>query len=194
MKVAIDLENLEKIIEKTLDKNIENVIKEQVTLTVQRTVDSIAEDIIKERVNDNFKNFVDDYIKTTKITIGGGWSDEPKKEYTVEQYIKKLLKEKLESNTLRVKRKGTSGSYSSDYANVTFEEYINNRFNPEEMVKKELDGFMDDIRRQINETMKNTFDESTKNMLSSAVLNILGANETYRQIENNIKCIADIRA
>ena len=52
---------------------------------------------------------------------------------------------------------------------------------------------MDDIRKDINKTMKDTFDNSTKNMLSNAVLNILSTNDTYRQIENNIKCIADKR-
>ena len=61
----------------------------------------------------------------------------------------------------------------------------------DEMIKKDLDKFMDDIRKQVNNTMKETFDNSTKSMLSNAVLSILGANETYRQIENNIKCIAD---
>ena len=41
--------------------------------------------------------------------------------------------------------------------------------------------------------MKEAFDNSTKNMLSATVLNILNANETYRKLENNIKCIADKR-
>lgn len=61
------------------------------------------------------------------------------------------------------------------------------------MIKNDLDKFMDDIRKQVNKTMKEVFDTSTKNMLSSSVLSILTANETYRQIENNIKCIADKR-
>ena len=62
------------------------------------------------------------------------------------------------------------------------------------MIKNDLDKFMDDIRKQVNKTMKEVFDTSTtKIMLSSSVLSILTANETYRQIENNIKCIADKR-
>ena len=67
----------------------------------------------------------------------------------------------------------------------------NRQFDFDDMIKKDLDKFMDDIRKQVNKTMKETFDNSTKSMLSNAVLSILGANETYRQIENNIKCIAD---
>ena len=42
--------------------------------------------------------------------------------------------------------------------------------------ENKLDEFMDDIRKKINQTMKETFDQSTKDMLSSTVLNILTAN------------------
>lgn len=77
---------------------------------------------------------------------------------------------------------------------MSFEDYIKKSFNAEEIVKKDLDKFMDDVRKDINKAMKETFDNSTRNMLSSSVLSILTANETYRQIENNIKCIADKRS
>jgi hypothetical protein len=93
-----------------------------------------------------------------------------------------------------VKKKGRSGSYNDDYENITFEQYISRQFDFTETIKKELDTFMDDIRKQVNTTMKETFDNSTKSMLSNAVLSILSANDTYRQIENNIKCIADKQA
>ena len=63
---------------------------------------------------------------------------------------------------------------------MTIEEYIKRLFNPDELIKADLDKFMDEIRNDINKTMKETFDNSTKNMLSSAVLSILTANDTYR--------------
>lgn len=192
MKVTIDLENLEKLVQTTMEKNIENIVKAQVESAVRKVADDLAKKEIRDTVADNFQRFVDEYIATTKITVGGGyWDNTESKEYTVEQYIKKELKNKLESKTLRVKKKGRSGSYSDDYEDVSFEEYIKRQFNFENDIKKVLDTFMDDIRTQVNTTMKNTFDVATKNMLSTAVLNILGANETYRQIEHNIKCIAD---
>ena len=194
MKATIDLENLEDIVEQTLENNIKTVIKEQVDSSVRKSIDDLARKVIAEKVSDNFQRFVDEYISTTKIKVGGGyWSDEEEKEYTVEQYIKKELKDRLESKSLRAKKKGRSSSYSDDYEQVTFEDYIKRQFDFDEMIKKHIDKFMDDIRKQVNKTMKETFDQSTKNMLSNAVLNILGANETYKQIENNIKCIADAR-
>lgn len=188
MKVTIDLENLEKIVQTTIDKNLENIVKEQVGATVRNVADKMAEKVIENKVSENFQRFVDEYIATTKIKVGGGYFDDTEaKEYTVEQFIKKELKEKLESKTLRVKK----SQYSNDFESISFEEYIKRGFDFEQMIKTDLDEFMDGIRKQVNETMKNTFDDSTKNMLSAAVLSILGANETYRQIENNIKCIAD---
>lgn len=196
MKVTIDLENLEALVKETTEKNIEAVIKEQVANTVNKTIDKLVEKEIKNAVSANFQRFVDEYIKNTTIKVGGNsyWDDEEQKEYTVEQYIKKELKARLESKTLKAKKKGRTSSYSDDFEQVSFEEYISRSFNADDLIKADLDKFMDGIRKDINKTMKDTFDSSTKNMLSSVVLSILTANDTYRQIENQIKCIADKRA
>ena len=176
-------------------ENIEAVIKEQVNNAVNKAIDKLAKDEINNAVSANFQRFVDEYIKNTTIKVGGNsyWDDEEQKEYTVEQYIKKELKDRLESKTLKAKKKGRTSSYSDDFEQVSFEEYINRSFNVDDLIKADLDKFMDGIRKDINKTMKDTFDSSTKNMLSSAVLSILTANDTYRQIENQIKCIADKR-
>lgn len=193
MKVTIDLENLESIVKGTIETNIETVVKEQVEAVIKKTIDKMAKDTIYDAVSSNFERFVNEYITTTTIKVGGNsyWDDEESKEYTVEQYIKRELKARLESKTLKAKKKGSKSSYDSDFENVSFEEYINRQFDFEDMIKKNLDKFMDDIRKNVNKTMKDTFDNSTKSMLSNAVLSILSANDTYRQIENNIKCIAD---
>ncbi|KAI4445274.1 hypothetical protein C823_007781 [Eubacterium plexicaudatum ASF492] len=196
MKVTIDLENLESLVKETTENNIETIIKEQVKKSVNKTIEELAKKEINNAVSSNFQKFVDEYIKNTVIKVGGNsyWDDEEQKEYTVEQYIKKELKDRLESKTLKAKKKGRTSSYSDDFEQVSFEEYINRSFNVDDLIKADLDKFMDGIRKDINKTMKDTFDSSTKNMLSSAVLSILTANDTYRQIENQIKCIADKRA
>ena len=196
MKVTIDLENLEGLVKGTIETNIETVVKEQVEAVIKKTIDKLAKDTINDAVSSNFERFVNEYIANTVIKVGGNsyWGDDGEaKEYTVEQYIKSELKARLESNTLKAKKKGRSSSYSDDFEKVSFEEYINRQFNFEDMITTELDKFMDDIRKNVNKTMKDTFDNSTKSMLSTAVLSILSANDTYKQIENNIKCIADKR-
>lgn len=198
MKVTIDLENLESLVKETTENNIETVIKEQVKERVNKKIEELAKKEISDAVSSNFQRFVDEYIKNTTIKVGGNsyWDDEDEeqKEYTVEQYIKKELKERLESKTLKAKKKGRTSSYSDDFEQVSFEEYISRSFNVDDLIKSDLDKFMDGIRKDINKTMKKTFDSSTKNMLSGAVLSILTANDTYRQIENQIKCIADKRS
>lgn len=195
MKITLELDNLENIVQTTLEKNLENVVKEQIADIVKKTADNLIKDTINTQVSENFQHFVDEYITTKKIKVGGSyWDNEPEQEYTVEQYIKQQLKEKLDSKKLKLKQKDSYGRYTNNYEEVSFETYISRQFDPDEMIKKELDAFMDDIRKQVNTTMKETFDNSTKSMLSNAVLSILSANDTYRQIENNIKCIADKQA
>lgn len=195
MKVTLELDNLENIVQTTLEKNLGNVVKEQIADIVKKTADNLIKDTINTQVSKNFQHFVDEYITTKKIKVGGSyWDNEPEQEYTVEQYIKQQLKEKLDSKKLKLKQMDSYGRYTNNYEEVSFETYISRQFDPNEMIKKELDAFMDDIRKQVNTTMKETFDNSTKSMLSNAVLSILSANDTYRQIENNIKCIADKQA
>lgn len=195
MKVTLELDNLENIVQTTLEKNLENVVKEQIADIVKKTADNLIKDTINTQVSENFQHFVDEYITTKKIKVGGSyWDNEPEQEYTVEQYIKQQLKEKLDSKKLKLKKQDSYGRYTNNYEEVSFETYISRQFDPSEEIKKELDTFMDDIRKQVNTTMKETFDNSTKSMLSNAVLSILSANDTYRQIENNIKRIADKQA
>lgn len=195
MKVTLELDNLENIVQTTLEKNLGNVVKEQIADIVKKTADNLIKDTINTQVSKNFQHFVDEYITTKKIKVGGSyWDNEPEQEYTVEQYIKQQLKEKLDSKKLKLKQMDSYGRYTNNYEEVSFETYISRQFDPNEMIKKELDAFMDDIRKQVNTTMKETFDNSTKSMLSNAVLSILSANDIYRQIENNIKCSADKQA
>lgn len=78
MKVTIDLENLEQLVQTTTEKNIETIIKKQVTETVRKTIDELAKEVIADTVTENFQRFVDEYIKTTTIIVGGNsyWDDE----------------------------------------------------------------------------------------------------------------------
>lgn len=189
MKAIIDMENLGAMIEQNLNDHLEVIINKQVENCVESKVEELAKNIIAEKVAENFQKFVDEYISKTKIRIGGNsyWDDEEVKELTVEQYIKYELKNRLESKKLRVK----SNNRYSDYEEVSFEDYIKSQFNANDIIKADLDSFLDEVRKKINQTVKNTFDKSTKDMLSNTVLSILTANDTYRKIENNIKCIAN---
>lgn len=188
MKITFEMDNLQDLIEKSVSKNIEEAVKSQVEDTIKEQVTKLGGDIISEVVTRNFNEFVNDYITNTKITVRKEdfWGDSDINEYTVEEYIKKCLKERLDNEKFR-----TMGKYDR-YEEVTFDEYIKNNYviYMEKEIKKKMDSYFEDIRNQINHTMKETFDNTTKDMLSSTVLNILTQNNTYKQLENNIKSIA----
>lgn len=187
MKITFEMDNLQDIIEKSVSGNIEEAVKSQVEDTIKEQVAKLGGDIISEVVTKNFNEFVNDYITNTKITVRKEdfWGDADVNEYTVEEYIKKCLKERLDSEKIKLESR-------CGYENVTFYEYIKNYYmiDMEKEIKKKMDSYFIDIRDQINRTMKETFDNTTKDMLSSTVLNILTQNNTYKQLENNIKSIA----
>lgn len=188
MKITFEMDNLQDLIEKSVSGNIEEAVKSQVEDTIKEQVAKLGGDIISEVVTKKFNEFVNDYITNTKITVRKEdfWGDADVNEYTVEEYIKKCLKDRLDNEKFRAK--DTYGRCEE----VTFDEYIKNHYvqNMEKEIKKKMDSYFIDIRDQINRTMKETFDNTTKDMLSSTVLNILTQNNTYKQLENNIKSIA----
>ena len=102
MKITLELDNLENIVQTTLEKNLENVVKEQIADIVKKTADNLIKDTINTQVSENFQHFVDEYITTKKIKIGGSyWDNEQNMEYTVEQYIKQQLKRKVGFKTVK---------------------------------------------------------------------------------------------
>ena len=98
----------------------------------------------------------------------------------------KELKERLDSKKLRAKKKGHTSSYSDDFENVSFEEYINRQFDFDDMIKKDLDKFMDDIRKQVNKTMKETIDNSTKSILEKNGFNNVVNGGTWNNVQKVI--------
>ena len=188
MKITFEMDNLQDLIEKSVSGNIEEAVKSQVEDTIKEQVAKLGGDIISEVVTKNFNEFVNDYITNTKITVRKEdfWGDADVNEYTVEEYIKKCLKERLDNEKFKIKSK------YDRCEEVTFYDYIKNHYESdmENEIKKKMDSYFKDIRNQINRTMKETFDNTTKDMLSNTVLNILTQNNTYKQLENNIKSIA----
>lgn len=136
-------------------------------------------------------------MNTEKIAIGGDsvWDDEPKEELTFIQYVKRCMKNIINSGRFKVAKSIEKNYYSNRYEIKTdeysFEEYIRANCGIDNEVKAYLDKEVDKLRQEINKNIKIVFDESTRNMLSQSVLNILMANDTYKKIESNIASIAN---
>ena len=124
MKITFEMDNLQDLIEKSVAGNIEEAVKSQVEDTIKEQVTKLGGDIISEVVTRNFNEFVNDYITNTKITVRKEdfWGDSDVNEYTVEEYIKKCLKERLDNEKFKTK-------YKYDrYEEVTFDDYIKNHY------------------------------------------------------------------
>lgn len=186
MKVTIDLENLQNIIESALNKNIETVVKEKVSDLISEQIKNTAKEQIEEICNKRMSDFVEEYIKTTKITVGGGfYSDDEIKEYTVEQYIKNQLAEIMKNQSFKTYKKDNYGR--NQEKEVTFDYFVKETFDVNSIVKKEIEAFVSQTKRKISDNIKFVFDNATKNMLSENVFNILMASESYQKINDSIK-------
>ena len=177
-------------VKKNLYGEIVAEIKSEVLGDIKEKIQYAASDIIK--------GIVQDFMDNEKIQIGGSsvWDDEPKEELTLTQYAKRCVKDCIENSRFRIvksfeKDRYNKGRYRAETQEYTFEEYLLQHLGIDNEVKGYLDKQVDEVRQQVNRDVKAAFDESTKTMLSNAVLQVLMANDTYKKIESNISCIAD---
>lgn len=110
MKVTIDMENLQSIIEETAKINTKNAVEQAIMDVAREKVDSVLRGRIEEIVNEAIVGYVNDYLKNTKIHIGGGWDKKDVEEYTAEEYLKKQVKDVFESQSFTVKKENGWGS------------------------------------------------------------------------------------
>ncbi len=89
MKITIDMENLQSIIEESAKINTKNAVEQAIMDVAHAKVDSVLCGKIEGIVNDSIVGYVNNYLKTTKIHIGGGWNSDNVEEYTAEEYLKK---------------------------------------------------------------------------------------------------------
>ena len=216
MEECDGMENTEVMMEKenlTIEFNTENFalgIIRAVTSEVKKNlygevVAEIKSEVlcnIKEKIqyatNDIIKDIVHNYMENEKIQIGGSsvWDDSPKEELTLMQYAKRCVKDCIENSSFSIvksfeKDRYNKGRYRPETKEYTFEEYLRQHLGIDDEVKNYLDEKIDEVRQQVNRDVKSAFDESTKTMLSNAVLQVLMANDTYKKIESNIACIAN---
>lgn len=174
----------------------ENLYKEIVDQIRKECLEDIREKI-QLQTGEIIREIIEDYMNTEKITIGGDslWDDAPKEELTFIQYAKRCIKNIINNGKFKVVKSVAKNRYSDKYDIKTdeysFDEYIRANCGIDNEVKAYLDKEVDKLRQEINKNIKTVFDESTRNMLSQSVLNILMANDTYKKIESNIASIAN---
>lgn len=189
MKVTIEMENLQNIIESAAEKNTEQAIKEAIKEIACNKVDEILEDKIEDIVNDSIVGYVDDYLKNTKIQVGNSWSGDGIKEYTVEEYLKKRVTEIFENQKFKTEYKDRWGDKRTK--EISFKEYIEEKITVEHVVKPYIDKMAKQVKDDVNKKVKSVFDEAMRTTLAENVFSIVSASDTYRTISNNLKLLGE---
>ena len=184
MKITIDLENLSRLLQDNIEADLENVIRQEVKSKIEHMVKEYEKGIIEKVVNEELTNYVRDYIKTTTISVGGGWDSEPKK-YTADEYIKKEIADIMSEGKLR-----TNDRYNPK---VTFEDFIKKELDINKHIQAELKNFITKFKKDVDLNIAETFDRTTQEALSASVVNLLLKSETFLDMKDNIKRLTDGR-
>lgn len=197
LKIEFNTENFAAGIIRAVAEEVKRNLYREIIAEIKEEVLGDIKEKIQYATGDIIKDIVHEFMVNEKIQIGGTsvWDDEPKEEITMMQYAKRCIKDCIENGRFRIVKSLKKNSYSSRYkAEVeahTFEEYLLRHLGIDDEIKGYLDKQIDEVRQQVNRDVKAAFDESTRTMLSNAVLQVLMANDTYKKIENNIACIAN---
>lgn len=189
MKVTIEMENLQNIIEESAKINTEKAIDAAIHDVAHEKVNQVLCNKIEEIVNSRIEQYVDDYLKNTKIHIGGGWDSKDVEEYTAEEYLKKQIKDVFESQSFVTKRQNRWGNWEEE--KKTFQEYIASQFDAKSIVKPYIDKMAKQMKDEVNRKVKDTFDDAMRSTLADNVFTIVASSETYRKIAQNMKLLGE---
>lgn len=183
MKITLEMDNLQSAVERAINANVANIVEQEVDTLIKAKVDE-STGLIKDIVNEKITAFVNEYFKTATITVGGGWND-PVKTYGIEEYIKLQIAEKIETQQIEIEN-----DYGKKKA-ISFSDYCKRTFDVDKAVKKALDDFMDALSKSINQNINDMFNDAARRALSESVLNLLSKNETFQNMQDSIKRIAN---
>ena len=189
MKITIDMEKLQNIIEESAKINSENAVKQAIMDVAREKVNAVLCSRIEEIVNELIADYINDYLKTTKIHVGGGWNSADVEEYTAEEYLKKQIKDVFESQSFTVKKKDRWGAVKTE--KVSFQEYLQQHLDIEAEVKPYMDKMAKSIRDDVNKKVKDLFDDAMRSTLAENVFAIVSASDTYRSVSNSLKMLGN---
>lgn len=189
MKVIIDMENLENIVESALNKNVEQAVKEAAKEEVRNKVNEVLKEKIEEIVNSSIESYINEYIKTAKVQVGDSWKEEEIKEYTVEQYLKLKITDIFENKSFEIKKKDSWGGYTKQ--KISFQEYLDEKLIVDSDVKRRIDEMAKNIKSDVSTKIRSLFNDSMRNILAENMFEIIAASDNYKKISNSLKLLGE---
>lgn len=197
LSIQFDTECFARDIEEAVCKQLRDGLYQDILNECKKEIfDSMKEKIMLS-THEIVKDMVTDFLENEKVTVGGSvWGDDERKELTLTQYSKQCIKKCIEEGKFRVftsieKDPYTRGRYKMGSKEYSFGEYVAQELGIGNEAKAYFDSEIQKIRSQVSSQIKDAFDESTKTLLSNAVLQVLMSNDTYKKIQTSIACIAD---
>lgn len=198
LHVDFDMENMCQWIVNAVKEQLKGELYESILMEVKNDILNDIKQTIMTSTGEIVKDLIIDFMNNEKIEVGGDcWGSKKSEEYTLTDYAKKCVGDAIRDSKFSVVKeiKEENGWSGKKYRVVTkeykFNEFINSQLGIGNEIEKYLTEQIGDIKRQVNNDMKNLFDKATKDMLSESVLNVLMANDTYKKIQNQVACIAD---
>lgn len=190
MEITIKMDNLEEIIKNTLNSSTTEALEKAFKEVVEEKLDNELHDTFNNIINNKIASYVDDYLKSTTITVGNNWDGNGIVTYTVEEYLKhkinKIFDEQVLTTTVTDNWSGRKLTKT-----LSFEEYLNNKLDIDKLVKPHIDKIADKTKQEVNNKIDSMFNNTMKSMLADNIFNILKSNDTYRNVIDNLKLLSE---
>ena len=183
MKINIEMDNLQKIVEETASRTVENSIEEVISKIIFNFIEANFKQVIEDKINELMNEYIIKYINEYEITVGGGF-DGSIKTYTPKEYINKLIKDVFDSKTFKIK---VPSSYGTVDKKVTFDEIVKDELAINETIKNKMIQYSKDLKKDIDKHIKETYDKALQETLSSTIVDIIMQDESFKHINNQIK-------
>lgn len=187
MKVTIDMENLESVVEETLKENSEKAIQQALHAVVEKKVNAALGSDVDNAVSSIVESYIREYLATAKIQVGNSWKGEEVKELTVEEYLKHQVSDIFESQVFSVKTKDRWGNTQTD--RTTFQEFVERHFDVEKYAKTYLEKIARNVKGEVDAKIKSVFDDAMRHTLADNVFAIVSSSDTYQKVSNSLKLL-----
>lgn len=186
MKITIEMENLNKIVEEAIKQNTEATIQDYVAQKTAAILEASYKKAIEEQVETAIKQSINTYLDTFEIKIGNPFDGQAEQTFTPTAYINHKIAELFEKEifTEQVKQPWSNSTTSRT---ISFVDYINKRFDIDNAIKTHMDKFAKSLRDEVRVHLEQAYNKATRDALSDVVVDTIMENEKFKSINNNIK-------
>ena len=187
MKITLDLENLQGVIEEVAKKQTGEAIEDAIRSVATSFINANYKDKIEQITNEILEQSIRDYIDKTEIPIGTGLGCEPIM-MTPRQYINSTIEKTFQDKTFTIKVEGT---YRTEERKIGFDDFIKSELNPTTQIQAAMKDFARDTKSEINRLIKDTYNSELSKAVGASVVDVIFESEQFKRINNNIKRLSE---